>query len=160
MCMSPWAGRHIEDGWESFEHIKQHFRSLDFGRIEPSGKFYYLEGLRDDFRSDVQPQMYFDFSIDVSRVIEVIAAILEFAQTLWWFGKRKHVVVFVSVEGLSGRRTTIWSHRALPPAAQGEIITRVTMPVATAPSAIGPHVATAVQPVMRLFGVPALPPRS
>ena len=149
---------HVDDGWESFEYATSMFRSLDFSRMEASGRFYYLEGLRDDLVKNVVPGEHLEFAIEIGRVTEVIAACLAFAKEFCGPGSNNDLAFAFRWRGIGGRRLSTWASpnrgwSCLPnePADQDELVTYVTLPVETPPDAIGPHAEAVVRPLFRLF---------
>lgn len=148
---------YVNDGWESFEYVTQTFHSLDFSRMDASGRFYYLEALRDDMVGQVSPSEHLEFVIETARVTESIAICLTFAKEFCGPDSLNDLAFAFRWRGLRGRRLSTWANsrrnfysREL--ADQDEIVTYATMPVATMPDAIGLHVEALVKPVFRLFG--------
>jgi hypothetical protein len=148
---------YVDDGWESFEHVTQMFPSLDFSRMDASGKFYYLEAFRDDMAEQVRPGEHLEFVIETARVAEIIATCLAFAKDFCGSDSSNDLAFAFRWRGLSGRRLSTWANPrrsfcSPDLACQNEVISYATMPVATVANAIGPHVEAVLKPVFRLFG--------
>lgn len=164
----PWVGllnihsslggvNYIDDGWESFEYVTKLFQSLDFSRIDASGRFYYAEAMRDDIAGRVTPGQHFEFAMETARVAEIIAMCLTFAKEFCGRDSPNDLAFAFRWRDLRGRRLSSWASPrrnfySRGTADQDEIVTSTTMPVATVPDAIGLHVETVVKPLFRLFG--------
>lgn len=145
-----------EGGVESLEYVNARFHSLDFSRIEASGRFYYLEGLRDDLVAEELPAFErLEYVTETARVTEVIAVILLFAKMFCGSEAANEVTFSFRWRGLAKRWLWFRSGRTLinrRQATQDEIVTHATIPVATPVQAIGLQVENVIKPVFRLFG--------
>jgi hypothetical protein len=164
----PWVGllnihsslgsvAYIDEGWQSFEYVTEMFPSLDFSRMDASGKFYSLEGLRDDLVKNVPPRQHLEFVIETARVAEILAMCLLFAKEFCGADSANELSVAFRWRGLADRHLSAWANpdrgfRTRNVASQDEFVTHVTVPVAIAPDAIGPHVEAVLKPLFRLFG--------
>ena len=117
----PWAGllnihasigpiRYINDGWESFEYVTQPFHSLDFSGMDASGRFYYLEALRDDMVGDVEPREHLEFVRETARVTKIIATCLTFAKEFCGSDSCNDLAFAFRWRGLKGRELSAWAH--------------------------------------------------
>jgi hypothetical protein len=146
-----------DESCESFENVAQHFKSLDFSRIESAGRFYYLEALRDDLARQIKPREHLDFVIETARITEIIATILLFAKHFCGNDSDNQVHFAIRWRSLAGRALSSWSDPArgfvdLQPSIKDELVQEVVLPVAIAVDAIGLHIETIVKPLFRLFG--------
>lgn len=164
----PWVGLmhihsgvgetgYIDNGWESFEYVETLFNTLDFSRMDESGRFYYVEALQDDITDQVPRGKHFEFVIETARVAEIIATCLAFAKEFCGPESSNDLVFAFRWRGLRGRWLSTWANpgrslRLRESARQDEVITYATIPLATAPDAIGLHVEAVVKPLFRLFG--------
>jgi hypothetical protein len=165
---SPWVGLlnvesslgrvdYVDSGWESFEYVTVMFPSVDFSRIDSSGKFYALEGFRDDLTQHVPPKQYLEFVIETARVAETMATCLFFAKDFCGPESTNELCFGFRWRGLKGRRLSSWANPGRSfvtrdAAVQDELVTHVTIPIASAPDAIGLQVESVVKPLFRLFG--------
>jgi hypothetical protein len=133
--------------------------SLDFWRIEPSGHFYQIRALEDDFvrGREVQPGTQLDFTLQIARVAEIISIGLAFSRALLGEGAKSSVLFGFRWTGLSGRTLSTWANRSrlmrqTEISNQDEITTRVSVAVETPLTALAPHVEIAVRDLFALFG--------
>lgn len=136
--------------------VPNRWRSVDFSRIEAAGKFYYLEGLRDDMVAQVKPGQHLEFTIETRRVTETIAAVLEFSKRYCGPDSENNLSVVFRWKGLEGRILSTWASpdRRLSGAGtahQDKIVAETEIPVSTPINAIGLHVEKVLKPVFRLF---------
>ena len=152
--------RVYEDGWEMLVRPLSgtFLRDEDFWRLEPQGRFYLHRALQDDMRESnraPEPSTQLDLVLVIRRTAETSATALAFARAL---GADDDATLRFAFRwrGLEGRILATWSspgrhlfrnYQAL----QNEVTTRLTVPVDTPPSAIGPHVQAATAPLFAAF---------
>ncbi len=147
----------VGDGWESYFFDPQLFNILEFARIEASGKFYYLEGLRDDLSGQVTPGESLEFVIETRRVTECLATALTISRAFIGTDASNDLAVAVRWRGLSGRRIVSWAERgrhfvSAQTAHDDEVTTYTVLPVNTPLNAIAAHALKLIKPTFMLFG--------
>ena len=149
---------YVSDGWESFDYSTKMWVMLEFARIQSSGQFYYLEGLRDDLTPQrLQPHTQLEFVAETLQVTRTIATTLSFAR-MFCGDQTDNMITFVfRWRGLAGRHLTSWAHSdrsfySDKPSTEDEVMTHTTMPISTANNALLPHVERIVKPLFLRFG--------
>jgi hypothetical protein len=156
----------LDEGWESLlvdldAAAALNFPHLDFWRMEPRGVFYHLCRLEDDLaqaHGGPAPGKELDFSLQVSRVTEVISTGLSFARSLGCDEAKTSMIFGFRWAGLQGRHLTSWAdrRRRFRPfggmSNQDQIVRPLTVPLETPPAGIAPHVENVVRGVFALFG--------
>jgi Putative DNA-binding domain len=152
--------RVYEDGWEMLipPLSGTALQDRDFWRLEPQGRFYLQRALQDDMRESnraPEPGTQLDFVLVIRRTAETIATALVFARAL---GADDDATLRFAFRwgGLEGRRLASWASPGRYlfrdfQALQNEVTTRLSVPVDTPPSAIGPHVQAATAPLFAAF---------
>ena len=151
----------FENGWEAYILTELMGVSLDFWRIEPSGRFYHLRAFEDDtpYPEGRKPKANseLDFFLQVSRTAESMSNVLSFARSMGCNEQSNSLAFAFRWCGLKGRHLTSWanpdrSFYSCDASQQNEITTTVTVPLETALSGLAPLVERAVAPVFSLFG--------
>lgn len=131
---------------------------LDFWRIDPAGKLYYLRAMEDDLRArtlSVTPGTLFDFHLTVLRVAEVLANAIRFSRVLASDAETTIRGVF-RWRGLRGRTLTSWTEpgrrlRREAKAYDDMITSNFEVSSNLADSAIASHVYQIVRPLFLAF---------
>jgi hypothetical protein len=151
----------FDNGWEAFLLTQLMGVSLDFWRIEPSGRFYQLRAFEDDMPypegRKPKPKTELDFFLQVSRTTEIMSNVLSFARSMGCDEQAASLAFAFRWRGLKGRNLTSWAQSdrrfySLGPSQQDEITTKLVVPLETAISGLSPFVESAVAPVFNLFG--------
>jgi hypothetical protein len=151
----------FDSGWEAYILSALMGVSLDFWRIEPSGRFYHLGAFEDDTPypegRKPKPGTELDFFLQTSRTTEAISNVLSFAQSMGCNEKSTSLAFAFRWSGLKGRHLTSWASPdrhfySRGPSQQDEITTKVVVPLETAQSGLALQVESAVAPVFSLFG--------
>jgi hypothetical protein len=141
---------------------------VDFWRMEPTGRFYHLRGLEDDLphpgAQKPPPRAQLDFTLQVSRVAEIVSVGLSFARSMGCDDKATSLVLAMRWSGLRNRLLTSWADQAChfcsrDRSVQDTITTSVVVPLETPQSGISPFVDKAVAPLFALFGGTKFEPR-
>jgi hypothetical protein len=95
--------------------------------------------------------------METARVAEIIATTLAFAKTFCGPDSTNELSFAFRWRGLAGRHLSSWASPdrhffTAQTAQQDDLLTHVSMPIATVPEAIGLHVEAIVKPLFRLFG--------
>lgn len=151
-----------DGGWEAYIATAVMGESLDFWRIEPSGRFYHLRTFEDDTPSDGQkpkPETVLDYYLQVSRTAETISDALSFARSMKCDEKSTSLAFAFHWSGLQGRHLTCWANpnyrffsRGRGASQQDEITTTAVVPLEAVSSGLAPLVESVVAPVFSLFG--------
>ncbi len=152
----------VDKGWEAL--VMELQRSpiglyLDFWRIDPSGRFYCLRGLEDDFPRPGKPEPLtaIDFFLQVSRIAEIISVALSFARSMGCDEKNTTLAFAFRWSGLCDRDLACWAQpdRSFFPRGkshQDRILTQTVVPLETPPSNLATYVEQVVAPLFVLFG--------
>jgi hypothetical protein len=152
----------FDGGWEAYIATAVMGESLDFWRIEPSGRFYHLRTFEDDTPSDGQkpkPETVLDYYLQVSRTAETISDALSFVRSMECDEKSTSLAFAFHWSGLKGRYLTCWANpnyrffsRGRGASQQDEITTTAVVPLEAVSSGLAPLVESVVAPVFSLFG--------
>ena len=159
--------RQINDGWEALvvSTAAGFWDHLEFQRWDPTGRFY-LRRLHDDDASarsrNVIPGSMLDLGRVVSRVAESMITGLAIAEALDCDEKSTQLGFAYRWTHLEGRTATFWMSQIRHFPLDGrchdaEASAFVAVPLATAPSAVAPFVATATRGLLAKFNGFAMP---
>ncbi len=149
------------EGWETLvvSTPQGMWDHLEFQRWEPNGRFY-LRRLHDDDASakvrGAQPGLLLDLGLVASRVAEAMIAGLSITKALRWSEETTRLGFAFRWTGLEGRRATFFLSglRYVPAQEQcidSEAVSFVTLPLATAHSAVTPYVGQATRSLFAKF---------
>ena len=151
----------FENGWEAYILTALMGVSLDFWRIEPSGRFYHIRAFEDDMPypegRKPKPNTELDFFLQVSRVSEAMSNVLSFTRAMGCNMQSNSLAFAFRWRGLKGRHLTSWASPnrnfySRGASQQDEIKTTVIVPLETALTGLAPFVECVVSPVFSLFG--------
>jgi hypothetical protein len=146
-----------QGGGEALVQANMMGYSLDFWRAEPSGNFYHLRSLQDDWHQgdNVAPRKFLDFALHTGRVAEVVSIGSHFAKALGCDEQNTTLGFATRWHGLAGRNLYSWSQPSRSffsrgAAVENDITTVATMPLSV--TAFSPVVESLMSPVFELFG--------
>jgi hypothetical protein len=151
----------VDNGWQAYIYTQIMGVSLDFWRIEPSGKFYHVRVFEDDMPHPLAqrpaPQTQLDFYLQVSRIAEILSNALSFAQAMECDEHTTSLAFAFRWSGLKGRNLSSWACPGRHFYSRGEshqdiITTKVAVPLESTLSGLAPFVEKAVVPLFSLFG--------
>jgi Schlafen, AlbA_2 len=150
----------FEGAWESFIlSLANDWNSLDFWRIEPSGHFYLLQALDDDFSGyGYAPQPYeaFDFGTPIFKVGEVLAVTNAFAKAMGCDPEQTTLHHIFRWKKLRDRKLCSWRYpeRYITPgrtAYKDEAESEITIGLDIPNSALASYVYQATKPLLEVF---------
>lgn len=147
----------VDDCWEALMHTPEDHgigAMIDFWRADPKGLLYYLRVLEDDLSSRVEPGAMIDFYIAIYRVIEVLGAVLELANTMG-VKPEENITVAFRWTGLKGRvlgsRDPQRRLRSELRSVQDQVIAQCSLPATTQAISLPPFVDQVIKPLFRVF---------
>ena len=142
----------LESGWSS--HI-------DYWFMNPSGKFYHIRGLEDDYRlqeNKPEPLTALDFALPIWRVGEAITIAIAYSKALGCHEKSSSVDLMFRWTRLKDRRLSSWAqssrHMPIPvrkKAYQDEVASNIKIPIDTPSSASHEYVYEVTKPLYEIF---------
>ena len=152
--------RNVDGAWEALVDIfgTGFMDDLTFWRVAPEGRFYAYHGFEDDFSNGdrtPEPGTALEFVLAILRASECLALSLHFAKAM---GAAEDGILNATYrwKGISGRTLSSWAspRRMMPSwytAEQDEIISNISVPIETAPAALGGYVFQATRPLFEVF---------
>lgn len=150
----------FEGVWEAFiASLDQgSLDHLDYWRISPAGKFYLYRALQDDMCTidrAPQPGTSLDFSLAILRVAESMAVAIAFAKAMGC-DEAGSIKIAYRWQGLHQRILNSWANpgRYLScdnTAYQNEVVTKIDVPIDTAPGAIAGYVHHIIKNLFEVF---------
>ncbi|MBX3420626.1 MAG: putative DNA binding domain-containing protein [Pirellulaceae bacterium] len=136
---------------------------LDFWSINPSGKFYHIRAMEDDFiftrqgYEKIVPGEHLDFLLQISRVAEGIAVAISISQTLGFDPETTQLKFAARWQGLRGRGLCSWADRnrhfgSWGNAVQNEFVHAVRIPLNVAKGDIHEYVRPIIDNLFAIFG--------
>jgi len=131
------------------------FKFIDYWFMKPSGAFYHIRVLEDDFKRDDRLQVL-DFRLPIRRVGEAIAVAISFSKALACEEESTAIDFLFRWSRLRNRILTSWVEPSYwisrgYKAYQDEVISYLSVPLETPPSAIFEHVYKAISPLYEVF---------
>lgn len=154
----------FDGGWEAFvgELRPALFGShVDFWRIEPRGRFYYLAGLQEDLprmgARTPEPRTIIDFLLQINRVAEAVSTLVSFAKSMGCNEQTTRVAIAVRWSGIDNRELTSWvepqrSFYSRGVSRQDVIATHAIVPLETSQGGLIPFVEQLIAPLFACFG--------
>lgn len=159
----------FDDQWEAFfsDTLGELFgKMVDFWRIDPGGRFYHVRLLEDDVNNGrnnapgaqfPEPETQLDFTLQISRVTEILSVLLSFARALGYPPVNTTLAIVFRWTGLKGRRLTSWSDPGrmfvtLERCAQDDVTASIMLPLDTAMSSVSGFVEQSVARLFAAFG--------
>lgn len=138
-----------EKGWEAniiAPPIGMGPATIDFWRLDPTGRFYTIRALQDDMNSSgIPPLTFLDPILHVRRIAEVLAVGLSFAQSMEYELEQTEIAFAFRWSRLSGRSLHTWANpnrmlRIAPTSVEDEAVETCLIPADTPLSAISQYV--------------------
>lgn len=152
----------FEGAWESFILSLDRewgWNLLDFWRIKPTGCFYLIEALDDDFSGNVnapKPFEAFDFGAPIFKVAEAIAVSTCFAKAMGCDPEQTKLTYCFRWTKLKGRLLCSWRNpgRYISPgrtAYTDEVVSEIKVQLDTPNSALAEYVDLVTKPLFEAF---------